>query len=414
MSLSTTALRIPWKNTSSGLGKVTLYASLHFKASKPEKSRVELSPLRDRSIPHSTVVVLDEENGQLGKPQNLTDVLSSTDRRAYFVELVSEPKFTASKFSSGFPGSHANTATAQKFAVVKIVSREARHQALKSVPSRAVIPQKEIQLTWGVSESDLGHKIKKVKQELEKGSLVDLVYAPKAGAQLPVLAERNQRLDDAVRKLSDVAKERKPRQIKGRVAVLSFQHLSIPPGTRKEVRLAWGASHAEFKYAMDKVVRELEKGYFVNLVFEPKTVAHLPIPLERQIRLEKTVEMLADIAKERRPRCIKGGDAVLSFQHLTDPPGSCQRRFKLSWGVSDDDLGVTLNEIKKELEMGTLVDLVYTQKTVAQLPTPAERQERLEATVRSLRNVAKEWRPKQVDDHVAVISFRSIRNAGLA
>jgi len=71
---------------------------------------------------------------------------------------------------------------------------------------------KVIQMTWGVEQGDLTHKVAKMKRELEKGNHIELIMAKKKKVMVPPPAEREARVTEIVALLQDVAKEVKRTQ----------------------------------------------------------------------------------------------------------------------------------------------------------------------------------------------------------
>jgi translation initiation factor IF-3 len=83
---------------------------------------------------------------------------------------------------------------------------------------------------------------------------------------------------------------------------------------QKEVQMTWGVASGDLAHKLKKVRRELEKGNRVDLVYAPKKDQALPSPLKIEERLRETVDLLADVGKEWRPRNIQRNIAILSFQ----------------------------------------------------------------------------------------------------
>jgi len=90
--------------------------------------------------------MVDPETGRLNPPTALGDILSTINPKTHFVELVSED-----------PGP-----------IVKVVNKKEafdrykEHKAKLKAVAKQQLDQKEIQLTWGVAQGDLAHKLKKV------------------------------------------------------------------------------------------------------------------------------------------------------------------------------------------------------------------------------------------------------------
>lgn len=83
-----------------------------------------------------------------------------------------------------------------------------------------------------------------------------------------------------------------------------------------------------------------------------------------------------------------------------------QKEIQLTWGVAAGDLEHKLSKVRRELEKGNRVDLVYAPKKGQPLPNPAEMELRMQETVEKLADVGKEWKPKQVQKHMSVIYFQ--------
>ncbi|KAA1465943.1 hypothetical protein DENSPDRAFT_810519 [Dentipellis sp. KUC8613] len=188
---------------------------------------------RNKNIPYKTVRVVDAETGKLGPPQYLEDVLASlgtndskqaakAEKKKYFVELAAPP----SPATDGY--------ALVKLRDIKAVfdqereMRQRRRQTLKHNET------KEVQLTWGVAESDLDHKLRKVRVEIGKGYRVDVVIALKKTQAAMSPAEREATVESVLAKLQDVAREWKQRDVTRSMTVLHLQdrERQLPPGTR--------------------------------------------------------------------------------------------------------------------------------------------------------------------------------------
>jgi translation initiation factor IF-3 len=160
-------------------------------------------PLRDEEIQHRMVQLVDGETGKLLPLTSLQELLRGINRTTHFVELVSE---TPSP-------------------IVKIISKkelfDRARQAKLAAKAKGKAPEhKELQMTWGVASADLGHKLKKARQEIEKGNRVDIIYAPKKGQPVPAPAAREARVEETVELLKDVGFEWKPRTVEKIITVI--------------------------------------------------------------------------------------------------------------------------------------------------------------------------------------------------
>jgi len=162
---------------------------------------------RNRHIPHQIVQVVREEGG-LGPPTPLDDVIASTTLKTHYIQLVSEDPTP----------------------LVKILSKSEQHNKLKEWQKRqkeaaASNVRKEIQMTWGVESGDFAHKLSRVKKELEKGTRVELVFAPKANQRVPSPPMMEARVNQTLENLAGFAKEWLPRKVERGVAILYLRKL---------------------------------------------------------------------------------------------------------------------------------------------------------------------------------------------
>ncbi|EPQ59677.1 hypothetical protein GLOTRDRAFT_34401 [Gloeophyllum trabeum ATCC 11539] len=163
-------------------------------------------PPKNENIPHRTVRLVDPETSKLRPPAPLEEILASFSRKTHFLQLVSE----------------------RPEPIVKLINKEeARRKRVQQRKAQLQnkMEEKEIQMTWGIASADLEHKLRKVRQELEKGNRVDLVYAPKKGQPLPSPAAREQRVKETLDLLADIGKEWKPREQTARMIVIYLEKL---------------------------------------------------------------------------------------------------------------------------------------------------------------------------------------------
>lgn len=146
----------------------------------------------------SVVRVVNPEGG-LSRKVPLSYVLDSIERKTHFIQLVEEEecivKIMDSKSSYDWEKAHKKSA------------KKARDS-------------KELQMTWAVEENDLMHKLKDARRYLQKGHLVDIAIARKKNAPFPPPNERQNRADQLIESLRDVAQEHKERTFKGGVLTI--------------------------------------------------------------------------------------------------------------------------------------------------------------------------------------------------
>lgn len=173
------------------------------KTSTPDATRRP----RDMEIPFKVVQLVHPETGKLSEPMALTAVIDSLpDKKLEYVELVTKD-----------PGP-----------IVKIVNKKDAFEKRKLAKKKASVvakrnTHKEVQLTWGAAEGDYTHKVARIREELEKGSRVDLVFSHKKGQVLPTPDEMREQVRATVEMLADVGKEWKPPEIKAKIGAVFLQ-----------------------------------------------------------------------------------------------------------------------------------------------------------------------------------------------
>ncbi|EAU80572.1 hypothetical protein CC1G_09969 [Coprinopsis cinerea okayama7 len=161
---------------------------------------------RNEKIGLPFVQLLDTQTNTPGPMRPLQEILDSLNLEEYYVELVSETP-----------------------PVVRIVDiKEARAGTLaERQKSKRGAGQKdmhkEAQLTWSMAEADEAHKLSKVREDLEKGYRVDIVFSPKPRARAPAQMEMRFKLEEVRKKFDDVAKEWKAMSVDKRMGVLYLQ-----------------------------------------------------------------------------------------------------------------------------------------------------------------------------------------------
>ncbi|EIN10192.1 hypothetical protein PUNSTDRAFT_64372 [Punctularia strigosozonata HHB-11173 SS5] len=161
---------------------------------------------RNSKINKPIVQLVDPETGKLRDPERLSDILARIDKEKFFVELVSENP-----------------------PIVKVLSKQEEYKKKKAAKLKAKeakgkqMETKELQMTWGVAPGDVEHKMKKARQELERGNRVELVYARKKRQSMPDPAEQEATINAALQKVEDVAVEWKARDVQKTMTVVYLQ-----------------------------------------------------------------------------------------------------------------------------------------------------------------------------------------------
>ncbi|KAH0547559.1 hypothetical protein FGG08_000284 [Glutinoglossum americanum] len=115
---------------------------------------------RDEEIPASHVHLVDE-NGTFHPPTPLRKILTSFDRKLYNLVVVSS-------IESG------------RTPICKIISRRELRDRERAKPTknRANVV-KQLELNWAIDSNDLGHRLNKMQEFLEKGMKVEVILASK-------------------------------------------------------------------------------------------------------------------------------------------------------------------------------------------------------------------------------------------
>ncbi|KAJ0415278.1 translation initiation factor IF-3, C-terminal domain-containing protein [Aspergillus carlsbadensis] len=143
--------------------------------------------LKDEAI-KSHYVRIVEEDGRLGPPERLTNVLRSIERPANFVLQVS-------------PVSPTNEPP-----VCKIVNRAALREserAYAKAARAAKVSVKQIELNWAIDNNDLTHRLKQITGFLEKGCKVEIILLRKKGKRPPTIEEVKSVMEKVLQTVKD-------------------------------------------------------------------------------------------------------------------------------------------------------------------------------------------------------------------
>ncbi|OBT69420.1 hypothetical protein VE03_01225 [Pseudogymnoascus sp. 23342-1-I1] len=133
-------------------------------------------------------VHLVDETGKLSPPQRVADILASLDRKTQYLHTVAlppprlrsrweQPPEAAPESSEDGPGR-----AVPEIPVCKIINKVAEQKAAKAHKKKPVNPSqtvKTLELNWAIDSHDLEHKLKRMREFLEKGYRVDVVLIGK-------------------------------------------------------------------------------------------------------------------------------------------------------------------------------------------------------------------------------------------
>ena len=199
-------------------------------------SNLKGTPLVNNDIPYTYVRVVDPETRKLSPPRPLAEVIDNLATEVQSKQGGGPPKTFVTQFAQLVaPPSGATNG----YALVKLVDRREaaareKTQRVKAQASRKASEEKEIQFAWNIGVADVQHKLRKTRQELERGVRVQLVFARK-GTGGPerdsgTRAKQNAFVAQVVEELTDVAREWRMRDERRNMVVVYLQdhRRSIP------------------------------------------------------------------------------------------------------------------------------------------------------------------------------------------
>lgn len=177
---------------------------------------------RDEEINAFKVYMVRPEDRRLAEPQFLSEVLDARERDekgrpTQFLQEVSPP-------SGELP-----------YPVCKMYDKkaareaeEAKRKATKATKMKS--QSKQLEVSWGVSDNDLGHRMARLKEFLEKGWRVEIVFGSKRKSgwkdKKEASPEEANKVLEKIRKTVSEVEGAQERQMQGKVgqeAILCFE-----------------------------------------------------------------------------------------------------------------------------------------------------------------------------------------------
>ncbi|CAK7265316.1 hypothetical protein SEPCBS119000_001450 [Sporothrix epigloea] len=140
---------------------------------------------RDRDIAYSHVI-LQNPNGSLSDPRPTGAVMRGLHSITESLVMLAYPDTE---------GPRENPTT--RFPICTIVNRiaERKQEAdLLAAARKKAVAKKELELSWGIESHDLGHRLKKLHEFLDKGLLVEMTLMRKKGKREATKPEANELL----------------------------------------------------------------------------------------------------------------------------------------------------------------------------------------------------------------------------
>jgi translation initiation factor IF-3 len=134
-------------------------------------------------------VHLVDETGKLSTPQRVADILASLDRKTQSLHTVALPpprlrsRWEQPPEAVPTPDSEEGPVrAAPEIPVCKIINKEIVRKAAKSLKKKPANPSqtvKTLELNWAIDPHDLGHRLRRMQEFLEKGYRVDVLLVGK-------------------------------------------------------------------------------------------------------------------------------------------------------------------------------------------------------------------------------------------
>ena len=245
-------------------------------SSSPDEEEEKKKPLqkpRNEAIKYQFVRLVNPETGTLDPPASLKEILARVDRKRQYLELVLDKPEPIVKFIN-----------------VKDMYNRTKSKHVQKVLGRAP-EEKEVQLTWGVDAGDLAYKLRKARSELMDGNRVTLVFAPKKGQARPSPEEQTKIVEEALRLLAEVGRERKEREVRNEIVAVFLEGIR----GRQVFDLKWAYTGDESWTGLKAALNALRGKGRVDVVFS------LPPP-PKAARRDPTLQdkiVDPDVVKER-------------------------------------------------------------------------------------------------------------------
>lgn len=196
-------------------------------ASSQSKMEMRKKHLRDKDIPYRWVRIADE-SGVLSPPQRTETVLASLPPRHSLVMKAPPP-----------PPSPTDKVVQPAAAICRIVDMAAELAEMKQIAqalkeSKQIAKQtKTLEVNWAIAAHDLGHKMRRLEEFLNKGMRVEILLAKKKRSRISTKEEQEglvEHIQEVAAKVPGSNEYKKPDGVLGGVLKLFFEG---PAGKKK-------------------------------------------------------------------------------------------------------------------------------------------------------------------------------------
>ncbi|KAI1438825.1 hypothetical protein GGR50DRAFT_303100 [Xylaria sp. CBS 124048] len=157
-----------------------------------------LSQETDENIPYRWVIVPDAE-GRLSQPRRLEHVLATLSEHESLVMVAPPPPTQVAS------GPNPPMVRAPPAAICRIIDLKAQMEKAKQTAKEAELLgkiTKQLEISWVIAANDLSHKMKRLKEFLEKGLRVEVMLARKKGST-PATTEQCEEVIQHIRGVFD-------------------------------------------------------------------------------------------------------------------------------------------------------------------------------------------------------------------
>ncbi|ERS99051.1 hypothetical protein HMPREF1624_04246 [Sporothrix schenckii ATCC 58251] len=175
------AIPVPMDHGPQGTGDKTLLASALHISSVPTRPTPLVKPKTARMPRNNAItfshVLLPQEDGTLGLPERTEDVLRRIDRRNNALVVVAMPQSNNDEYQPEGERQAALAEAMRRFPVCRIVDTKAERQAAdeeRLAARKKKVGKKELEINWAIDLHNLGFRLVKLREFLDKGLYVEI------------------------------------------------------------------------------------------------------------------------------------------------------------------------------------------------------------------------------------------------
>ncbi|CAJ2507890.1 Uu.00g090760.m01.CDS01 [Anthostomella pinea] len=282
--LSSTSLtkpipRLPYLKPTAGIPSAT--TPLRTLATTPALRRIERKKhLTNDEIPYRWIRIASAPspdspssgNSDLSPPQRTESVLSTLNRKTHMLIMVAPPP--PPPLSDPSDPDSPPLISGPSAAICRIIDKvaaAAEASAAAKTARRKAVNKKELELNWAIAPNDLEHKLRRLREFLDKGMHVELMLARKRRGRPATAAESAEvlrRIREAVEEVPGAKEVRKMDGTVGGVVRMFFEGLALGSKEKKKAveeaaraeEAAWAREEAARAKEVEEAARAKEVG----------------------------------------------------------------------------------------------------------------------------------------------------------